>query len=214
MPAHVLLLGTRNRKKRDELRELLQLPSLELLTMDALGPLPEIVEDGQSFAENARKKATALAKATGLWTLGEDSGLVVAALGARPGVHSARYAGEPCDDERNNAKLLAELASTQDADRRAHYVCSAIISDATGTVRAESQGDCRGRIARAPRGGGGFGYDPLFLPDGFEQTFGELPSEFKQCHSHRAQAIRVLRPQLVTLMKSWFDLDAASYAHA
>jgi XTP/dITP diphosphohydrolase len=199
MSNSILVLGTRNRKKRDELVELLDLPRLELWTLDAFESVPEIKEDGATFFENATKKAVGLARALGHFVLGEDSGLVVDALDGRPGVYSARFAGEPCDDQRNNDFLLAQLAGVPAAGRSAHYVCIAVVSDPSGLVRARAEGRCDGHIAERCRGTNGFGYDPLFIVNGLEQTFGELPPEVKRRRSHRARAIELLRPQLVEL---------------
>lgn len=197
MPSPVIVLGTRNRKKRDELVELLDLSGLEFVTLADRPPTPEVVEDGATFAENAAKKASETARALGEWVLGEDSGLCVDALGGAPGVYSARYAGEPSNDERNNAKLLQELEGIPAERRSAHYVCSIAIADPAGIVRARSEGRCDGRIGTEERGMNGFGYDPLFLFGGGESSFGELPADFKRLHSHRAAAVRKLRPQLV-----------------
>lgn len=202
MHSPVIVLGTRNRKKRDELVELLNLPGIQLITLAERPPVPEVVEDGETFAENAAKKATETARALGEWVLGEDSGLCVDALGGAPGIFSARYAGEPCDDLRNNSKLLDELRGIPPERRNAHYVCSIAVADPAGVVRATAEGRCYGRIATAERGSNGFGYDPLFLYGDGDLTFGELPTEFKRLRSHRAAAVRDLRPQLQVI----FDL--------
>jgi XTP/dITP diphosphohydrolase len=196
----LLVVGTRNRKKRDELLELLAIPGLRLATVDEFPQAPEVVEDGASFAANAAKKASELARALGLWTLGEDSGLAVDALDGAPGIYSARYAGEPCDDEANNDKLLAALAGIQPERRGAHYVCAMAIADPTGAVRAQNEGRCFGRIAFERRGKGGFGYDPLFLFGDGDATFGELPAEVKRANSHRAAACAEIRPVLARLV--------------
>src|SRR5205085_6015791 len=124
---------------------------------------PAVVEDGNTFEANARKKATEIAKAVGQWALGEDSGLVVPVLQGRPGVYSARYAGKQGDDEANNDRLLAELAPLPTDRRAAYYVCTAALADPGGEVRAVTEGRCHGVIIPERRGRGGFGYDPLFL---------------------------------------------------
>src|SRR5205807_4873545 len=128
---------------------------------------------------NARLKAVAVARATGAWTLAEDSGLVVPALNGRPGVWSARYAGTQGDDAANNARLVAELAPLPADRRSAYYVCVAVLADPHGEVRATAEGRCHGLIVPEARGAGGFGYDPLFLVPEFQQTFGELSARVK-----------------------------------
>ncbi len=134
--------------------------------------------------------------ATGQWALGEDSGLVVPALGGAPGVYSARYAGKQGDDQANNAKLLAELDKLPDEKRAAYYVCTAALADPTGEVKAVVEGRCHGVIIRQPRGSGGFGYDPLFEIVEYHQTFGELSARDKHALSHRGRALARLRPIL------------------
>jgi XTP/dITP diphosphohydrolase len=196
-----LVLGTRNRKKLQELQELLGDLPLRLLDLTSFPQAPEIVEDGTTFAENAAKKATGLATALGEWVLGEDSGLVVPALGGEPGVYSARYAGRQGDDEANNDLLLRRLTERPDADRSAYYVCTAAVSDPTGQVRATSEGQCHGRIIDRRRGTGGFGYDPLFLVPEYHSTFGELSARVKHALSHRGRAIARLRPALLALLR-------------
>lgn len=200
MDRHRLVLGTRNDKKRRELEELLSLPSLELVTLANYPDAPEVEETGTTFLDNASLKAVTLARALGAWVLGEDSGLCVDALDGRPGIYSARFAGEPSDDERNNDKLLDELSGIPDEKRTAHYVCTAALSDPTGTIRGTSEGRCHGVITWERIGSGGFGYDPLFLIPSEGKTFGELPAAFKQSISHRAQAMMKLRPQLMQLI--------------
>ncbi len=191
-----LVLGTRNRKKRQEIIEILGDLGLELADLTGWPDAPEVEEDGTTFEANARKKATVLAKALGEWVLGEDSGLVVPALNGRPGVYSARYAGKQGDDAANNARLLAELAPLPDDRRAAYYVCTAALSDPQGEVQAVVEGRCHGVIVRDPRGEGGFGYDPLFLIPEYHRTFGELSPVVKHALSHRARALAQLRPVL------------------
>ncbi|QDU59484.1 Non-canonical purine NTP pyrophosphatase [Planctomycetes bacterium Pan216] len=197
-----LVLGTRNLKKRDELETLLGVKGLAVVTLADYDEVPEVVEDGATFMANARKKAIELSQALGVWVLGEDSGLCVDAIDGAPGIYSARYSGEPCDDERNNDKLLDALADVPDERRTAHYVCTIAIADPTGTIRGEAEGKCHGRIIRERRGGNGFGYDPLFLIPSEGRTFGELSSEFKHSCSHRSVAVRELRPQVVSLLEA------------
>src|SRR5947209_2291791 len=151
----VLVLGTRNRKKCEEIVEILGDLGLELRDLTHFPDAPEVVEDGATFEANARKKAVELARALHHWVLGEDSGLVVPALNGRPGVYSARYAGKQGDDAGNNARLLAELAPLPDDRRAAYYVCTAALADPTGAVRAVAEGRCHGVIVREARGQGG-----------------------------------------------------------
>lgn len=192
----MLVLATRNRKKREEIREILDDLGVELADLMRWPDLPEVVEDGKTFEENARKKAGEYARAIGNWTLGEDSGLAVVALKGRPGVHSARYAGAHGDDEANNDRLLAELAALKGAPRDAHYVCVVALADPSGEVRAVAEGKCHGVIADARRGTNGFGYDPLFVIPEYHHTFGELSPRVKQAISHRARALERLKPTL------------------
>jgi XTP/dITP diphosphohydrolase len=194
--AAVLVLGTRNRKKGQEILEILGDLGLELHDLTRYPDAPDVEEDGKTFEDNARKKATELALALGQWVLGEDSGLVVPALGGRPGVFSARYAGQQGDDEANNDKLLAELAPLPDEKRGAYYVCTAALAGPDGEVRGVVEGRCHGVILKERRGSGGFGYDPLFLIPEFHQTFGELSSTVKHALSHRCRALERLRPVL------------------
>ena len=196
----VIVLGTRNRKKAEELIDLLRGMPIDFRTLADFANAPEVVEDGDTFLANARKKATELARALGVWVLGEDSGLVVDALGGQPGVYSARYAGQGASDEANNRKLLAELAGVADHDRIAHYVCTAALSDPDGNIRAEVQGRCNGRLGTEPHGNHGFGYDPLFIIAEYHKTFGELGLLVKRHLSHRARAMARLRPVLWKLL--------------
>ena len=196
----VLVVGTRNPKKREEILEILGDLGLELRDLTAYPNAPEVVEDGTTFEANARKKAIELARHLGQWVLGEDSGLVVPALGGRPGVYSARYAGKQGDDAANNDRLLAELAPYPDDRHAAYYVCTAALADPGGEVRAVTEGRCHGIILRELRGTGGFGYDPLFLIPEYHKTFGELSARVKHALSHRARALSQLRPELRTLL--------------
>ena len=198
--ASVLVVGSRNRKKREEIVEILGDLGLELRDLTSYPDAPEVVEDGATFADNARKKAVELARHLGQWVLGEDSGLVVPALNGRPGVYSARYAGKQGDDEANNDRLLAELAPLPDDRRAAYYVCTAALADPQGEVHAVVEGRCNGIIIRERRGKGGFGYDPLFLIPEYHRTFGELSPRVKHALSHRARALAQLRPVLRKLL--------------
>jgi XTP/dITP diphosphohydrolase len=197
----VLVLGSRNPKKRQEILEILGDLSLEIRDLTHWPDAPEVVEDGLTFEENARKKASELARHLHHWVLGEDSGLVVPALNGRPGVHSARYAGRQGDDAANNARLLAELAPLPEDRRAAYYVCCAALAGPEGQIHSVAEGRCHGVITRELRGTGGFGYDPLFLIPEYHRTFGELSSRVKHALSHRARALEKLRPELRRLVR-------------
>jgi XTP/dITP diphosphohydrolase len=195
-----LVIASRNAKKRREIEELLAPHGIEVLNVADFPDVPEVIEDGITFAENAAKKATQTARHLNRWVLGEDSGLIVDALGGAPGVYSARYSGEGATDEKNNAKLQAELADISDEKRGARYLCHAAISDPSGSIRFTVEATCRGRIIREPRGANGFGYDPYFLIPEYHQTFGELSSTVKHHLSHRARAFERLIVPLVRLL--------------
>ena len=171
-----ILIASRNEHKIQEIREIFDLPGVEWASTAEFPELGDVVEDGDTFEANAIKKATELAQATGLWALADDSGLEVTALGNAPGVYSARYGGEPCDHARNNEKLLRELDGI--ADRSARFRCVAALSDPAGHAETVS-GSCPGHMLPALRGTEGFGYDPLFVPEGFESTFAEMGNEQK-----------------------------------
>jgi len=181
-----LLAATGNAHKVDEMRAILAPAGVRLLSARDVGGLPEVDEDGATFRENAIKKACAIAAATGRRVIADDSGLEVAALDGAPGVRSARYAGAGGNDGRNVAKLLAALDGR--SDRRARFVCVVAVAGPEGLV-GTAEGEVRGRIGDQPRGQGGFGYDPVFIPDGYEQTFAELPAEVKNAMSHRGRAL-------------------------
>jgi XTP/dITP diphosphohydrolase len=196
----LIVLGTRNRKKGVELAEVFAPVRLGLQTLADFPNAIHVAEEGDTFAANAVLKATRQAVHLGQWVLGEDSGLMVDALGGAPGVFSARYSGEDATDESNNRLLLQRLASVPTQQRGARYVCHMALSDPSGNIRAESEGVCRGRILPAGRGMHGFGYDPLFEVIEYHRTFGELSSLVKACLSHRARAARQLIPKLVELV--------------
>jgi XTP/dITP diphosphohydrolase len=203
-----LVLGSRNRKKCGEMADLIAPPwerrpwmdRVVIGSLDAYPDVPEVVEDAPDFAGNARKKASETALAVGAWVLADDSGLTVDALDGAPGVYSARYAGEPCDDMANCRKLLDALADVPDDRRGAAFRCALAVSDPEGRIRLEAEGHCRGRIIRALRGEGGFGYDPLFLIPEYHKTFGELSPLVKHQLSHRSRAFAHLRPRLEKLV--------------
>jgi len=190
-----LLVATRNRGKLKEIRAVLDDLVGELLCAVDLPDLPETVEDGATFIDNALKKAREACLASGLPVLADDSGLVVDGLDGRPGVLSARFAGPAADDAANNRKLLAELALLPTVSRKAAFVCVMAFVHPDGTEQT-FQGLVCGRILDGLRGEGGFGYDPLFLVDGFQQTMAELSLEEKNHISHRGQALRAFQAYL------------------
>ncbi len=184
-----LLVATRNRHKLAEIMRIFKHDKLDLIAADDLAGLPaDVEEDADTFEGNALKKARVLCDASGLWTMADDSGLEVDALNGAPGVYSARYAGQDCDCHANNLKLLSELKGT--TNRTARFRC-AIALCATDGREWLVNGACEGRITTAARGQNGFGYDPLFVPDGYVQSFAELDAGIKNKISHRAHALRL-----------------------
>ncbi len=197
MPMSQIVLGTHNEKKGIELDDLLRPHGLTVLTLRDFKDALHVIEDGDSFAANARKKAAEQARHLGQWVLGEDSGLVVDALDGAPGIYSARFSGPAANDASNNEYLLAQMENVPPAKRTAHYYCHVALADCEGTVRAESHGKCCGRILSKAVGTGGFGYDPLFEIREYHRTFGELGSAVKTVLSHRSRAVRAMIPQLL-----------------
>ena len=191
-----VVLASGNAGKLRELEALLAPAGLELVPQQALGVTPA-PETGATFGENALSKARHAASATGLAALADDSGLEVDALGGRPGVHSARYARDGASDAENLARLLAELAPVPLRQRRARYQCVIVwLRGPEDAAPLVARGTWEGHIALAPRGAGGFGYDPVFVPAGGERTAAELPEAEKNAASHRGQALRALLGQL------------------
>ena len=189
-----IVLASNNRGKLAELQAMLAPLDVELVRQADLG-IPEAEEPFRTFVENALAKARHAAELTGLPALADDSGLCVTALGGAPGVFSAHYAGEPRSDQRNNARLLADLAGV--ADRRAHYVAVLVLlRSAADPQPVIAQGEWHGEIIDAPRGAGGFGYDPYFLVPDLGLTVAELPHEEKNRRSHRGQALAQLLARL------------------
>jgi XTP/dITP diphosphohydrolase len=198
----LLVLGTANRKKGLELADLFVPLGLEVRTLADFGPLSTVAENGDTFAENARLKASGYARALGRWVLADDSGLAVDVLDGAPGVFSARYSGPEATDVRNNQRLLQELADVPLDRRSARFLCHMALADPEGLVRAQSEGFCRGRILFEPRGPHGFGYDPLFEVVEYHRTFAELGTVVKAVLSHRARAAAAMIPALVRLVQS------------
>lgn len=182
-----LIIATRNTHKLEEIRAIFDFHSLEVLSAFDFPDIPDVVEDGDTFKANAIKKAVEIATAIHCWAMADDSGLEVDALGGAPGVYSARYAGEPCSYSSNNEKLLRELAGK--SDRSARFRTVVALSDPEGNVQTQ-EGVCPGTIIEELRGTNGFGYDPLFVPDGYAETFAELDPQVKNRISHRARALQ------------------------
>lgn len=201
MPRPTLVIGSRNAKKRDELVGLLEPHGVDVKTLADFPDLThEVEEDGDTFEHNARKKATEYARALGQWVLADDSGVCVDALGGAPGVYSAHYAGKHGDDAANNALVLEKLAGLPPEKRGAHYVAVLVLADPKGEIRAETRGECHGRILAEAHGAGGFGYDPLFEVREYHRTFGQMGPAVKRAISHRSRAMRAMLPQVVKLL--------------
>jgi XTP/dITP diphosphohydrolase len=190
-----LLVATGNRGKFIEIKELLRDMVANLYSLEEFPEIPQVEEDGATFAENAVKKAQSAAQATGKPVIADDSGLEVLALGGRPGVYSARFAGVGADDLANNAKLLGELADIPDGQGTAAFCCVIALCFPGGNCRTFS-GELSGIILKEPRGTGGFGYDPLFLVPGYGLTLAELPIAVKNSISHRGKALALLKEYL------------------
>jgi len=181
-----LVVATRNKGKTAEIRALLEDHPVQIKNLDDFGPIPEVEEDGDTFEENAYKKASFAARVLGYPALADDSGLVVEALDGRPGVHSARYAGADATDEDRCVKLLDELGD--EPNRNAAFACVISIAVPTGAALTyESR--CNGRITRKPEGTNGFGYDPIFYSPEYDKTFAQLTMDEKSRVSHRGKAL-------------------------
>ncbi len=188
-----LVLATKNKGKILELRELFRHSDIEIKTLNDFGPIPPVIEDGDTFEENALKKAQFTARVLGVPALADDSGLTVKALGGAPGVFSSRYAGENGDDDANNRKLLHEMTGVE--DRSAAFMCVLVIAVPRGPALVY-EGSCEGMVAEEPEGDGGFGYDPLFYYPPLQKTFARLTREEKNRVSHRGKAIGELQGEL------------------
>lgn len=190
-----LVVGTFNRAKAREMAELLQGLAIEVLPLSAFAAARPVDETGETFEANALMKAEGLARQIGEWVVADDSGLEVDALAGRPGVFSARYGGEGLTDADRCRLLLDEMKDTPPDRRAARFRCVVTLSRG-GQERIVTSGAVEGRIAFAPAGGGGFGYDPVFVPNGYDRSFGELGTEVKHRISHRAEALRRFREEL------------------
>lgn len=195
-----LILSSGNPHKVDELKKILANLEIQVLTKDEVGQGDlDVIEDGDTLEANALKKARALAEKVEGIVLADDTGLFVDALNGEPGVYSARYAGEECSYEANNAKLLGALAGVAPEKRTARFKTVIALIDEKGAEYI-IEGVCEGRILDEKKGSAGFGYDPLFLPEGYEQTFAELGEDIKNKISHRARAIYLMRDKLAEIL--------------
>jgi XTP/dITP diphosphohydrolase len=192
MARRTLVIASRNRGKIREIRSLLRDEPVDLLSLEDVPDAPVVEEDGATFAENAIKKATAIADASGQWAIADDSGLEVDALGGRPGIRSARYSGPGATDERNIARLLRELDALPPSKRGAQFHAAVALA-APGRLIGVVEGTVRGRITAEPKGRRGFGYDPVFLIPSLRKTAAQLPQAEKNRISHRGRALRKLR---------------------
>ena len=190
-----LVIATHNRGKAIEIKSLLGDIPWTILSLDQFTDVGEATEDANTYSDNAAAKAIYYSQRTGEWVLADDSGLEVAALEGAPGVLSARYAGPNATDSQRRLKLLTELVGVE--DRRARFVCAAAIANPRGEVVEATEGFCAGAISERVRGESGFGYDPIFIPLGYDLTFGELSDQIKNRISHRAKAILAIREFLM-----------------
>ncbi len=189
-----MIFATQNKGKVKEVNHIFRDLNVQLISLLELENVPEIVESGDTFEENAKIKAEIIFDKYNIPVIADDSGIVVEQLEGRPGVYSARYAGEDATDEENNEKLLCELKNFPEP-HTAKFVCSAVYFD--GEKFLTAYGEVKGRIIKSPRGKNGFGYDPLFLPDGFDKTSGELELDEKNKISHRAKAFNELKTLII-----------------
>jgi XTP/dITP diphosphohydrolase len=214
MNRFILVIATKNRGKSSEIRKYLEDFPINLKDLNDFGPIPEVVEDGNTFEENAYKKASFTAKVLGLPALADDSGLVVEALAGAPGVYSARYSGLNATDPQNNAKLLQALSGA--TNRKARFCCVLSLAVPSGPALTY-EGFCDGEVLQAPRGDNGFGYDPLFLYPPAGRTFAEMTPEEKSRVSHRGHALEELRHEfdkvLLWLKRLHEDDEARRGAH-
>lgn len=201
-----LVAATHNQHKISEFQEMLKAKDLAvtIISPDTIRGFPELTENGNTFEENATEKAVQASKYADMAAFADDSGLEVTALNGAPGVFSARYAGEHASDADRIAKLLQEM--NEKTDRSARFVC-AIVLAYRGTVVATFRGEVTGRIAEAPRGDRGFGYDPVFIPDGYDKTFAELGEPVKETISHRARAFQKVEDFIRSELETMDDFE-------
>jgi XTP/dITP diphosphohydrolase len=197
----ILVLATKNQGKLREIESALRMPGLNFKSLRDFPDVPEIVEDGATFLENALKKARTIGQALRLPVLADDSGLEVDALERAPGIYSARFAGPGASDEANNRKLLGMMREVPEDQRTARFVCLLVLLRPSGES-IEARGDCEGLITREPKGDQGFGYDPIFWVASLKKTMAEIPLEIKNRISHRAQALEKMKAHVLDLLKS------------
>lgn len=195
-----LVIATGNQGKVREIKKILEGTYDQIVSLKDIGLNVEVVEDGETFYENAKKKAEEISRLVEGDVLADDSGLMVDALAGAPGVYSARYAGEPCDDEKNNQKLIAEVSRIPEDQRHAKFVCALVLAR-DGKEILNTYGEAKGQIILEPQGENGFGYDPLFFVPELNQTFAQIPSELKNEISHRALALKSLEEKLAAQKK-------------
>ncbi|MCB1024213.1 MAG: RdgB/HAM1 family non-canonical purine NTP pyrophosphatase [Acidobacteria bacterium] len=193
-----IVLATTNKGKISEVTKMLRGLPFEIMSLSDFDTT-EVIETGKSFRENSELKASSYAAQTKHWTIADDSGLEVYALDNAPGIFSARFAGESASDQENTRKLLEALSGIDDDNRSARFVCSISIANNFGEIQYSATGICSGLIAKNARGLNGFGYDPVFIPEGFEKTFGELDHSVKQEISHRSKALK----QIITFLSKF-----------
>jgi XTP/dITP diphosphohydrolase len=201
---HQLLLATRNKGKIQEFHRILDAIApgqIDLLGLDNFPHLHDVVEDGKTFQENALKKAREMALATGIPAIADDSGLCIDVLNGDPGIFSARWAGTHGDDVANNSKVLAQLNDVPDEKRSAHFTCVAALYLPDGRSHCE-EAHFYGWILRAPIGEQGFGYDPIFRPEGYDISSAQMSAEEKDAISHRGKSLRAIAPHVINLLTS------------
>lgn len=203
----IIVLATTNKGKTREIRKLLEGSNIEIKNLDDFGPIPEVIEDGETFDDNAYKKASFTARVLGYPAMADDSGLCVEALDGAPGVYSARYAGENATDAENVAKLIKELEGKK--NRNASFKCVISIAVPTGAALTY-EGECKGVIKTEPSGENGFGYDPLFFSPEFNKTFAELTMEEKGSISHRGRALKQVAGEMDKIIQ-WLEINMPAF---
>lgn len=196
-----IVVATRNQGKLKEIASILKIPHIQFLSLQNFSEVPEIIEDGFTFAENAQKKALAVARLTNRPTIADDSGLCVEALQGKPGIYSSRFAGEDATDMERCYQLLAQLQGVPLRQRKATFFCAIAIASPNGKIKI-TEGKCHGLISLVPRGSHGFGFDPIFLLPKLGKTMAELSPEEKNKISHRAQALRKIKKFLPSFLTS------------
>lgn len=206
----IIVLATRNKGKTREIRKLLEGFPVEIKNLDDFGPIPEVEEDGDTFDDNAYKKASFASRVLGYPAIADDSGLTVEALDGLPGVHSARYAGDSATDQENCEKLLAAMKGVK--NRKAAFECVISIAVPTGAALTY-EGRCEGEIAEAPSGENGFGYDPLFYYPEFKKSFAEISMDEKSRVSHRGRAFHEVVMEFDKVLE-WIEINMPRFVHA